>query len=111
MWNHYQLTKLSPAIVANPRVERKQCLHPEGAVVWDVPVPSIWRNELSSQNDRFYDTILITEDPISTCWKYDDVYGNTHLHGMIYGYDLQWNNSLVLSRWDDYTNPDNCVST
>lgn len=77
-------------------------------MVWDAPYPSIWRNELSSESDRFYDTVMITDN--NACWKYEDVYGNTHLHGMVYGPVLKWDDSLVLSRWEDSTNPDDCMS-
>ncbi len=38
-----------------------------------------------------------------------DVYGNTHLFGNLYGPEEEWNGALVRMRWDDYTNPDNCV--
>jgi len=109
-WNRYQLNKISPAIVANPRLERRQCLHPEGATVWDVPTPSKWRSALSSEHDRFFDTVLVSEDASRSCWAYEDVYGNTHLHGAIFGANqpLQWDGALVLGRWDDFTNPDKC---
>ena len=108
MWNHYALTKVSPVLAGNPRMRGYQCLHPRGHTAWTVPFPSLWRSQLSSEDDRFYDFIQVTADPVNSCWKYEDVYGNVHIYGNVYAPQSEWDGSLLLLRWDDFTNPDHC---
>ena len=108
LWNAYELTKISFSVVGNPRLAGMQCLHPQGATISLVPIPSLWRSQLSSDDDRFLDYIQVSEDPVNSCWKYDDVYGNTHLFGSLYAPEFEWDGSLLLNRWDDFTNPDKC---
>eukprot|EP01084_Bolivina_argentea_P065493 119381_1 len=108
IWNTYTLTKISPGLVGNPQMMGYQCLHPYVDEGYELPLPSLWKSDLSSANDRLYDNILLSKNPIYSCWKYDDVFGNTHLHGNIYAPEEQWDGALILFRWDDFTNPDHC---
>ena len=108
MWNRYELTKISPSLVGNPRLMGYQCGHPSGNTVHEVPFPSLWASELSSKDDRFRDVVLVSADPVNSCWKYEDVYGNAHRHGNVFAPEYEWDGALLLTRWDDFTNPDSC---
>ena len=112
LWNVYDLVKVSQSIVGNPQMHGYQCLHPQGADIVTLPVPSVWRSQLSSVNDRFFDVVQVSTDPVNSCWAYDDVYGKTHLYGNVYlntlGGEIEWDGALLLARWDDFTNPDHC---
>ena len=108
LWNVYELTKISFSVVANPRLFGLQCLHPQGTTMSEVPVPSVWRSDLTSADDRFFDYVQVSDDPVNSCWKYEDVYGNIHLFGNVYAPEFEWDGSLLLARWDDFTNPDHC---
>jgi len=109
LWNHYELNKVSGSIVGNPRLFGYH-VHPKEYAHFFVPFPSVWASGPSSRSDRFSDVMAMDglTGSESNCWRYVDVFGNTHLFGNLYGPRREWDGSLLLSRWDDYTNPDHC---
>eukprot|EP01083_Nonionella_stella_P078610 215218_1 len=107
IWNEYDLVKLSPAIVGNPDLEGKQCFHPMGNSVYQIPLPSLWESDYSLLDDGFR-SILIEENALSSCWKLDNEFGDTAQAGWHYGYDFEWDGALLLSRWDSVLKNHGC---
>ena len=50
--------------------------------------------------DDGFNTLLIEEDALTSCWKLDNEFRDTMQAGYVYGYDFEWDGGLLMERFD-----------
>merc|ERR1719295_993793 len=105
--NVYEMFKLSPAIVGNPDLEGHQCFHPLGHDIFEIPLPSLWTSDFRPEDDGFR-SFMIEPGAFTSCWKVDNEFNDTMEAGYLYGYDFEWDGSLLIERFDSVNKNAGC---
>eukprot|EP01084_Bolivina_argentea_P034647 64142_1 len=110
-WTTFELRKISPFIVGNTNLHGYQCFHPRGNnILSTFPMPAHIQSEYVDLDHGVYTEIIYPHNEIEVfgnladCWKLVDEYGSIKQVGYNYGIQLEWNASLIISRFDNYNN-------
>ena len=64
-----------------------------------MPLPSLWQSDfLGLDNGHRYR--LIAEDALTSCWKLENEFHDIMQAGYYYGYDFEWDGSLLITSFD-----------
>ena len=72
-----------------------------------MPLPSLWESDfLGLDNGHRYR--LIAEDALTSCWKLENEFDDIMQAGYYYGYDFEWDGSLLITSFDSVNKNAGC---